>query len=211
MSILPYTPDLQLVESMIATNYVYVLKDPTENNEVFYVGKTIKDLKVRLSGHLSDSGGDSEKGKRIQLILDRGEKPVIEAIETIYCSCYIDKIKILEREHFWIRYYLGNAAPLTNVMGGDGNGKSLEYQIYLEDVRKNNLKWHYYYCGKTKFGINVYDEEKMNDDGFRFPSSNEHDMTPKENRNYVHVTEISYHYIYDDENTDYIKSSQEEI
>jgi len=207
---LVYTPDLQLYQSFIATYYVYVLKDPTDNDEVFYVGKTVKDLKIRLSGHLSDSGGDTEKGKRIQRILDLGQKPLIEAIETIYGTCYIDKVKILEREHYWIKYYLGNGAPLTNIVGKDGNTFNAEYQGYLIHVRQGIFKSHYYYCGKTKYGLNVYDEERINDDGFLIPV-NEHDMTHEEGRPYHYVREITYEKIYDDEDPDYIRSSVEEI
>lgn len=208
MNIIKYTPDLQLYESHIGTYHVYVLKDPTQNNEIFYVGKTIKELKMRLSGHLSDSGGDTEKGKRIQRILELGSKPEIEAIETIYGTCYIDKIKNLEREHFWIKHYLRNGAPLTNIVGKDGNTSNNEYSAYTHNINNSVFKWHYYYCGKTKYGVRVYDEERMNDDGFYLPSDEE-DMTPDE----LDVIErnITYEQKFDDEHPDYIKSSQEEM
>jgi GIY-YIG catalytic domain len=212
MSILSYTPDIQLAESLIATYFVYVLKDPTDNNEVFYVGKTVKDLKTRLSGHLSDSGDGSEKGSRIQEIINKGDKPIIEAIETIYGTCYIDKIKNLSREYYWIRHFLKTGSPLTNIVGKDGEGKNIEYESYLNNVKNKSLQWHYYYCGRTKYGIKVYDEERMNEDGFKFPASNNYQMEPSYDEVISEsITETKYDPVYDDESPDYIKGSIEEM
>ncbi len=207
---LSYTPGLQLIESYAATYYIYVLKNPV-NNEIFYVGKTTKELKMRLSGHLSDSGGETEKGKYILSILESGGKPIIESVEVIYGICYLDKIKANQREYYWIKYYKNTGAPLTNKVGTDENSCNLEYQGYLNSLKNGKSSWHYYYCGKTKYGIKVYDEEKMNEDGFKFPDEKS-DMMPS----YTEINEefkekVIHDNCYDDENPDYIKSSLEEI
>jgi hypothetical protein len=202
---------MELAESYIATYHIYVLKNPA-NNEIFYVGKTQKDLKVRLSGHISDTGSSTAKGKYLKAIYDNGGKPIIEAVETIYGTCYIDRVKSLHREIYWIQHFKSAGCPLTNSMSMDDNSYNLEYQRYLNDIEEAKFNWAYYYCGKTKYGVNVYDEERVNEDGFVF-NINKEDLKPK----YVigeetHLTtNITYHNVYDDENPNYITSSHEEI
>lgn len=201
---LAYTPDLPLVETFAATYYIYVLKNPI-NNEVFYVGKTAKELKVRLSGHLSETAGNTDKAKCVQDILQKGERPIIEAIETIYGISYLDKLKSCEREYFWIKHYKKVYPHLTNKFGTEEGYFHSEYSAYEASVANGETNWYYYYCGKTKYGIKVYDEEKMNEDGFRFPQDKS-EMMPTQ-RLEDRITYVPM----DDENPDYIKMSQEEI
>lgn len=209
-NILAYSTELNLVESFVATYHIYVLKNPI-TNEIFYVGKTVKELNSRLSGHISDSGNGTEKGTIIQQILESGNKPVIEAIETMNGICYIDKVKWSQREYFWINHYKQKGCNLTNIAGMKEDAANREYQGYLNALKTKESYWHYYYCGKTKYGIKVYDEEKLNEDGFYF-DNNEIDMTPEQVYHpYIPPSEITYAQVYDDENPDYIRSSQEEI
>lgn len=208
MSILAYNPNLELVESYAATYSIYILKNPL-NNEVFYVGKTTKELKMRLSGHLSDSGTDGLKGQYLKGIIDNKEKPIIEAVEVIYGICYVDKLKASEREYYWIKHFKNNGSPLTNVMGMEENAACLEYQGYLESLKNKKTSWHYYYCGKTKYGIKVYDEERLNEDGFILPNET-HEMMPTDSETTKYQSLITYEKIYDDENPNYIVQSFEE-
>ncbi len=69
MAILSYREGMELVESYVKQYSIYVLKNP-ENGEVFYVGKTSKELKVRLSGHMGDLGSPSAKGKYLKELFD---------------------------------------------------------------------------------------------------------------------------------------------
>lgn len=204
-----YTPDIELVQSHVATYHIYVLKHPV-TNEIFYVGKTTKDLRTRLSGHLSDSGDGSEKGTYIKTIFETGEKPIIEAVETLHGTCYLDKMKFSEREYYWMKYFKDKGCPLTNRIGLEENAGSNEYQAYLKTVARRETSWHYYYVGKTKFGVEVYDEERINEDGFTMPED-KGSMNPTVEHHSLHIPKLTYHPCYDDEHKDYIKASQEEM
>jgi len=211
MSVLAYREGMELAESYVCTYHIYVLKNP-ENNEVFYVGKTVKDLKIRLSGHMGDLGSESAKGQYLKKLFEKGAKPIIEDVETIYGTCYIDKAKALEREIFWIKYYLSNGSPLTNISGTSESSSHAEYQAYLKDVKAKEAKWYYYYCGKTTYGVKVFDEERINEDGFSL-GINFSDMTPEstQSEEKPFVDSITYENPFDDENPDYIRGSLEEI
>jgi len=110
--VLAYSPEIRLQHSYIAKYYIYILRDP-KTRIIFYVGQTMQELKTRLSGHLSDNN-NSEKMEAIKRILETGEKPIIEAIETISVKCYIDKAYVSEREIFWMKHYKEIGQPITN-------------------------------------------------------------------------------------------------
>lgn len=165
---IPYSPLLHLVESYEAVYKIYVLKDPF-TGEVFYVGQTSMDLGTRLSGHLSTNSGNILKSEFIKSITSRGSKPIIEAVETIRGLCYIDKMIVNQREIYWIKFYKAQGIKILNsaLMASDAECK--EYNEYLAAVRSGQSSYRYYYCGKTKGGISVYDEEKLKADGFKLP------------------------------------------
>lgn len=166
---IPYSPILPLVESHVAIYKLYVLKNPLNNNEIFYVGQTFHALETRLSGHISETGANREKINYIQAIINAGSRPTIEAVEVIRGTCYIDKLKVNEREIYWIRYYLALGCTLLNSAGTSPHAKCGEYHSYLTSLKGGKTSWHYYYCGKTAGGHEVYDEEKIKMDGFKFP------------------------------------------
>lgn len=206
MAFLAYSPNINIaVESYVATYHIYILKHP-ETGEVFYVGKTTKDLKTRLSGHLSDTGLSTAKGQYLQKLFDAGLRPEIEAIETIHGTCYIDKVKLSERELFWIKYFKNKGVELTNIAGIEDDAKSAEYHGYLASIKRGESQWKYYYCGKTKYGIAVYDEEKLNEDGFELPTA---EPTAQDIPNYEPPV-ITYDRVYSDEDPNYIVGSFEE-
>lgn len=166
MPIAAYNPKLYLVESHVASYKIYILKNPI-TGEVFYVGQTMQDLQTRLSGHIGETGANREKIHYIKEIIEQGQRPTIHEVETIHTTCYIDKASVHERENYWIKYYKGIGCKLLNVATPQGH----EYLNYLSSIKKGETSWHYYYCGKTVGGIEVYDEKRIVADGFKFPQS----------------------------------------
>lgn len=159
-----YSPTLLLVESNVYSYKIYTLKDP-RNNSVFYVGQTCQALQERLNGHINETGANRDKINFIKEIIESGMKPIIEEVETIHTRCYIDRVLVSEREFYWIKHYRGIGCKLFNI----ANPSRSEYEGYLACIKRGETKWHYYYCGKTAGGLEVYDERKMIADGFRFP------------------------------------------
>lgn len=163
---LAYSPTLALIESHVAIYKIYILRNPIDE-KIFYVGQTMLSLETRLSGHISGTGSNRDKINYIKKILESGNKPFIEAIETIATTCYIDKMAVNEREIYWIRYHKSLGCELLNKSSIAPNTKCHEYHGYLSAIRKGETSWHYYYCGKTAGGYSVYDEAKLKADGFR--------------------------------------------
>lgn len=91
-----------------------------------YVGKTGGDLRARLNGHLRDSS-NVRKRRWIQGLLEQGDRPVIEPIETIVDDC---DNSWQEAERFWIENLRQLGCRLTNGhkggAGGPSNPRSLE-------------------------------------------------------------------------------------
>jgi hypothetical protein len=163
---LPYSPTLQLIESYVGIYRIYTLKNPT-TNEIFYVGQTMQGLNTRLSGHISETGASNrEKILYIKSIVEAGNKPIIEAIEVISTKCYIDKIMVNERELYWIKFYKDKGCNLLNKAGIYSQGSSSEYRGYLASLKRGETHYHYYVCGKTYGGHEVYDEQRLRADGF---------------------------------------------
>lgn len=161
---LAYSPTIHLVESHAACYKIYILINPI-TDEIFYVGQTILSLQERLYGHLNQTGSSNrEKINYIKEILNQDRKPVIKEVETIHTRCYIDKASVNERENYWIKYYRSIGCRLFNI----ANPKNYEYQNYLSSIKKGETSYHYYVCGKTAGGYEVYDEQKLKADGFVF-------------------------------------------
>lgn len=165
---IPYSPSLALIESYVAIFKIYVLKNPI-TGEIFYVGQTMQDLKTRLSGHLSETGANRDKINYVKSILNAGEKPIIETIEVIKTTCYIDRMMVNEREFYWIRYYKSLGCTLLNCAGTSPDSNNRVYNGYLSSLKRGETQWQYYFCGKTAGGYLVYDAEKLKLDGFAFP------------------------------------------
>ena len=156
-NILAYNPTLGLIESYVGIYKIYILRNPI-TEEIFYVGQTKMPLEVRLSGHISETGANREKINYIQAILGAGQKPIIEAIETIATTCYIDTMAVNEREIYWIRYHKSLGCNLFNKAATAPDTKCREYHGYLSAIKNGETSWHYYYCGKTAAG---YDAERV--------------------------------------------------
>lgn len=160
---LAFMPTLTLYDSYVAIYRIYILINPF-TTEIFYVGQTMKELEIRLSGHLADSDSNKPKQEYIQNIVKQGGKPIIESIEAIKGTCYLDKMAVDEREKYWIRYYKAIGCNLLN-SASSGNK---EYHSYLRSLKAGETSWHYYYCGETRSGYKVYDVKRLESDGFRF-------------------------------------------
>jgi len=91
---------------------IYVLRDP-RTNEVRYVGKTVKSLSARLSGHIfSSKSARTHRDKWIASLMAHGVRPTIELIEVAFENW-------AAREAFWISHYRSDR--LTNhTDGGEG-------------------------------------------------------------------------------------------
>lgn len=89
------------------TASVYGLKDP-RNDEIFYVGMSI-DPYARYGQHLAFRVANDAKETRILDMRREGLMPNLIIIEP-----NIPDKNAREREGYWIRYYLGLGAPLTN-------------------------------------------------------------------------------------------------
>ena len=168
-NVLAYSPTLGLIDSHVAIYKIYILRNPI-NEEIFYVGQTKMPLEIRLSGHTSETGGSNrDKINYIKAILEAGRKPIIEAIETIATTCYIDTMAVNEREIYWIRYHKSLGCNLLNKAATAPDTKCKEFHGYLAAIKRRETSWHYYYCGKTAGGYSVYDEAKLKADGFILP------------------------------------------
>lgn len=168
LKILPYSPTLYLEDSYVGQFKIYTLRNPF-TKEIFYVGQTMQALNTRLSGHIGETGANREKIAYIKEIVNRGQKPIIEAIEVVATTCYIDRVMVNQRELYWIKYYKDLGCNLLNKSGIDSDGTYRIYSGYLASLKRGETMWHYYYCGKTAGGYEVYDETKLKADGFRLP------------------------------------------
>lgn len=203
-----YNSGMQLVDSMVMTHRIYCLKHPI-SKEVFYVGKTTKELKERLSGHIgsvNSNGSNKEKNDYIKAILDLNERPIIEELEVIYGTCYIHKAEASAREFYWMQHFTDKGIQLKNHFGVKTDPLCSDWERYVRDVKETKGILNNYYCGKTRDGVEVYDEEKMSDDGFELPKT----IPLRQSDQYRREAVITYHQIYDDENPDYIRGSLEE-
>ena len=111
--------------------FVYCLKNPLEDNKVFYIGKTVGPLSKRLSNHICGKNKNTEKDKIINLILDAGMDIIIEEIE------FVENISILnKRERFWIQEF--SRIGLSNKMFNAKKGKSEPIGVRF-DLDKLNM------------------------------------------------------------------------
>lgn len=94
---------------------IYGLCDPA-SGQLRYVGKTVKVLKDRLSGHLSEARrpGDNYRLRWVRSLLREGRAPEIFLIERAGGNGD-------EEEKFHIAYFKSLGCELTNgTVGGDG-------------------------------------------------------------------------------------------
>lgn len=96
---------------------IYILRDPRDN-EVRYVGKTVRGLGARLRAHICRTNLTPKRhsSRWIAGLVQGGLLPLIEQIETVPADADWQ-----ERERFWIAEYRQQGARLTNLAdGGEG-------------------------------------------------------------------------------------------
>ena len=117
--------------------FVYCLRNPLDDNKVFYIGKTIGSLTKRLNAHKNDKHKDTEKGKIIKLILDSKKDVIIEEIE------FVDDILALdEREKYWIKnFYENKLSNISNYKRCKSNpiGVRFDIEIFKMIQKEQNL------------------------------------------------------------------------
>ena len=116
--------------------FIYCLKNPLEDNKIFYIGKTVNSLNKRLKEHINENK-NKEKNNIIKLILNAKENVIIEQIE------FVDDISILnEREKYWIKQF--NEKGLCNIQKGKTNpiGVRFDEDILALIQKEQNLSSH---------------------------------------------------------------------
>jgi predicted GIY-YIG superfamily endonuclease len=116
--------------------FIYCLKNPLEDNKIFYIGKTVNSLNKRLKEHINENN-NKEKNNIIKLILNAKENVIIEQIE------FVDDISILnEREKYWIKQF--NEKGLCNIQKCKTNpiGVRFDEDILALIQKEQNLSSH---------------------------------------------------------------------
>ena len=90
---------------------IYALIDPRDNI-TRYIGITEKPVNQRVQQHLLGNDGNVNKIAWINELDQLGISPIVEVLEQVE-----SKEEALEREIYWIRYYLDLNAPLMNRQG----------------------------------------------------------------------------------------------
>lgn len=129
--------------------YIYTLSDPI-SKDVRYVGKTVKSLRVRLSGHIySNKREHNHRINWINSILDKGLIPVITKID----ECAWGDSQELEKN--WIIHFREMGCNLVNSTdGGEGAlGLKRSKEACLKSSRsiRNNSKIVYQYSKEGVF------------------------------------------------------------
>lgn len=136
---------------------IYVLVDP-RNNNIKYLGKTIKPLNKRLSAHLSDKS-KSKKSSWIKSLLSQNLKPIIRLVDSIESDW-----------EFWEEYWITNLKLLgIELLNHTNGGEGMYGYIPSEETRQ---KWSIAFKGrklseewknkigeKTRKKVNCFDKE----------------------------------------------------
>jgi len=95
---------------------IYALVNPI-TDIIFYIGKTVGDLNIRLTAHIQDKECNYRKREIIKSIIELDSLPVILELERIECSNEVEERVALLREDYWIKLYLkeGNLCNVANV------------------------------------------------------------------------------------------------
>lgn len=101
---------------------IYTLTDP-RNNEIRYIGKTVRSLKNRLCAHISAAITNKEQNHRsnwIKQLVKVDLLPVIELVEEVNEDFW------KETEQYWIAQFKAWNFSLVNMTdGGDGNNNQI--------------------------------------------------------------------------------------
>lgn len=110
---------------------IYGLIDP-KTGTIRYVGKTVNDLKHRLSAHISESRNlqnNHPKHRWIRKVFDSGDEPNIVLIEEVDDEIWED------REKYWINFYK-HTNNLTNISEGGIKPPNHQNEKRSEETKK---------------------------------------------------------------------------
>lgn len=137
---------------------IYVLKHPI-TGDVRYVGKTVKNLKHRLTQHVSDiKRTNTYKSNWIKSLIDNNLYPVIEEIDKTSWE------KSQELETYYICYYKSLGYKLCNhTLGGEGtlgrnHSDNQKEKMRLKMISKLKEVYKYELTGEYICGYKNYRE-----------------------------------------------------
>ena len=135
-------------------HYVYEWVDPRDQS-VFYVGITIN-LYARYRQHMHCDGLNPQKDARIQEILASGHLPVMRTIEQVKSFD-----GALERESYWIKFYLQQGIALTNIARTPtvSKGTSSKPAKRGQQFRIDDLERVTFWLNGTEFNAATVDAE----------------------------------------------------
>jgi hypothetical protein len=109
---------------------VYVLRNP-DTWDIFYVGRTKRELAIRLYNHITDRA-DTPKCQFVRQLLSVQKVPIIELVEELETN---SQPYAIQREAFWINYYTVKGCSLLNqTVGGSREGAGAK-QKYGEPTK----------------------------------------------------------------------------
>ena len=144
---------------MLSRTLIYALFDPSGDSPRIYVGKTSRDLKWRLSGHMTASRSKDGRlvSNWISSLSERGIKPSAALLETVPADG-----DWAEAEAFWIASLRSIGIPLANLTdGGEGN-VGWKWNAKIRASRPNDVAWDSVGLGTRKdseiaseFGVSI--------------------------------------------------------
>lgn len=120
-------------KKMLSNTYIYALKEPA-TNRVRYVGKTIQKPESRLASHISVAKHGRKKDYAhcwIKSILSRGEKPILEIIESGVT---------VEREIFWIKHFRKSGVLTNFTDGGELGNTGKTWKLSKETIDRTSSR-----------------------------------------------------------------------
>lgn len=172
-------------------DYVYCLRNPIENYEIFYVGRSYSP-NLRLTQHINEGRNclkPTGKNLTVREILDDCKIPVMSIIDTTKIWCRYDRYMAEYKEVYWIKFYMEIGWRLTNIKDINKNLSTTEYERMKRRIEKGeSLSADDFYYGQDRFNRDVYDVQKLMKFGYSIP----------EELTYQERDRITYENIYND-------------
>lgn len=159
---------------------VYTLIDPRDNT-VRYVGITAGPINRRLAEHLVGNDGNKAKIAWVSELNQLGISPIIKPLEEVK-----GRKETLEREQYWIQYFLDRGAPLTNIMGNPSTNKSR--RLFGKMQTKHTEEWIPINTAAKRLGVS---SSRISDLAFRGKIRTKRDLVD------LRVKLVEYNEVYD--------------
>lgn len=172
-------------------DYVYCLRNPIENYDIFYVGRTYTP-NLRLTQHITAGRSQLKitgKNMIIRDILDANKIPLMAIIDSTKIWCNYDRYMANYKEIYWIKFYMEIGWRLTNIKDINKNLSTTEFERLKSKIEKGeSLSVGDFYYGKDRLGRDIYDVQKVMKFGYRLPD----ELTYRE------INSTTYEKIYND-------------